>query len=165
MEHCYQRASINDNSEYIHNRIQSHERRLRFREVQIGQEGKQAYLTHLVGDAIQWKLPWITGRALLRRYTSYFIEQIELEGIQPYAPLRVLRQFKIEQNISFMVGHGYNRSHLWKRGTIGQNQKTTRNMDRHTFSRNGQTTWCITGYYAWKVEGSPIMRPRGSLGW
>ncbi|KAG5579759.1 hypothetical protein H5410_050386 [Solanum commersonii] len=41
----------------------------------------------------------VHGRALLRTNHIYFIELIGLEGFQPYAPLRVLQQFGITQDV------------------------------------------------------------------
>ncbi|KAH0655573.1 hypothetical protein KY285_030455 [Solanum tuberosum] len=43
---------------------------------------------------IQWKLHWLsTPLAIVRGDDRYFIELIGLKGVQPYTPLRVLRQF------------------------------------------------------------------------
>ncbi|KAH0670782.1 hypothetical protein KY285_025035 [Solanum tuberosum] len=64
------------------------------------EDGWRLFLTHLTRNHIQWRLPWVHGRALLRANQAYFIELIGLEGFQPYAPLRVLRQFGITQGIS-----------------------------------------------------------------
>ncbi|KAG5599654.1 hypothetical protein H5410_031024 [Solanum commersonii] len=54
------------------------------------EDGWHLFLTHLTGNHIQWRLPWVHGRALLRTNHVYFIELIRLEGFRPYAPLRVL---------------------------------------------------------------------------
>ncbi|KAH0738533.1 hypothetical protein KY290_037238 [Solanum tuberosum] len=43
---------------------------------------------------IQWKLHWLsTPHAIVRGDDRYIIELIGLKGVQPYTPLRVLRQF------------------------------------------------------------------------
>lgn len=57
------------------------------------------FLTNLMGDSIQWKYPWMEELAFARTRHLYFIEVIGLGGIQPYTPLRVLRQFGVVQDI------------------------------------------------------------------
>ncbi|KAH0682133.1 hypothetical protein KY289_019885 [Solanum tuberosum] len=52
------------------------------------------FLTELESYRIQWKLHWLsTPHAIVRGDDRYFIELISLKGVQPYTPLRVLRQF------------------------------------------------------------------------
>ncbi|KAH0781491.1 hypothetical protein KY290_001089 [Solanum tuberosum] len=54
----------------------------------------QIFLTELESYRIQWKLHWLsTPHAIVRGDDRYFIEPIGLKGVQPYIPLRVLRQF------------------------------------------------------------------------
>lgn len=56
-------------------------------------------LTHLTGNFVNWKLSWMSGRAIVRGLEKYFIELMGLKGIQPYAPLRILRQFGLVQDV------------------------------------------------------------------
>ncbi|KAH0669355.1 hypothetical protein KY285_023513 [Solanum tuberosum] len=83
----------------LRNKIRSHAARLSMWDAPNNEDSWRLFLTHLTGNRIQWRLPWVYGRALLRTNHAYFIELIGLEGFQPYAPLRVLRQFGITQGI------------------------------------------------------------------
>lgn len=56
-------------------------------------------MTHLSGEWINWKLSWLSDRAILRTLGKYFIVLIGLGGIQPYSPLRVLRQFGLIKDV------------------------------------------------------------------
>ncbi|KAG5590458.1 hypothetical protein H5410_040972 [Solanum commersonii] len=95
LEHFYQRLAENGTEANLHNKIRSHAMRLSMWDALNNEDGWRLFLTHLTGNHIQWRLPWVHGRALLRTNHTYFIELIGLEGFQPYAPLRVLRQFRI----------------------------------------------------------------------
>ncbi|KAH0671250.1 hypothetical protein KY285_023639 [Solanum tuberosum] len=54
----------------------------------------QILLIELESYHIQWKLHWLsTPHSIVRGDDRYFIELIGLKGVQPYAHLRVLRQF------------------------------------------------------------------------
>ncbi|KAH0732924.1 hypothetical protein KY290_003771 [Solanum tuberosum] len=56
----------------------------------------------LESGRIQWKLHWLsTPHAIVRGDDRYFIELIGLKGVQPYAPLRVLRQFGRTQTMVY----------------------------------------------------------------
>ncbi|KAG5572252.1 hypothetical protein H5410_062018, partial [Solanum commersonii] len=98
-EHFYQRRAENGTEATSPNKIRSHVIRLNMWDAPNNEVGWRIFLTHLTGNHIQWRLPWVHGRALLRTNQAYFIELIGLEGFQPYAPLRVLRQFGITQGV------------------------------------------------------------------
>uniref|UniRef100_M0ZZ41 Uncharacterized protein n=1 Tax=Solanum tuberosum TaxID=4113 RepID=M0ZZ41_SOLTU len=98
-----------------HNRIQSHENRLRNWNVPTGEENWRTFLTSLTGDSIRWKYPWMAGLAFVKTRHLYFIKLIGLGGIQPYD--RVRRHLTICASLSFatiwscpihtaMVDHG-----------------------------------------------------------
>ncbi|KAH0701838.1 hypothetical protein KY285_016116 [Solanum tuberosum] len=91
------------------NKIESHEDRLQnWVGEPTGREEWHTFLNNLTGDAIQWKFSWVTGLAFARTRYFFFIELIGLRGIQPYAPLRVMRQFGVIQDIplwSIMGSH------------------------------------------------------------
>ncbi|MCD9646394.1 hypothetical protein HAX54_036201 [Datura stramonium] len=61
---------------------------------------------NITGDFIEWKYPWLEARVRLRALHHYFIDLIGLGGIQPYAALRVIRQFSLLQRHTFMVPYG-----------------------------------------------------------
>ncbi|KAH0698507.1 hypothetical protein KY284_012722 [Solanum tuberosum] len=99
VEYFYQRKAENGSEADLHNKIRSHAMILSTWDALNNEEGCRLFLTHLTGNRIQWRLTWVYGRALLRVNQAYFIELIGLQGFQPYAPLRVLRQFGITQGV------------------------------------------------------------------
>ncbi|KAK4713619.1 hypothetical protein R3W88_019526 [Solanum pinnatisectum] len=99
LEYFYQRQVENGTEAGVHNKIRSYAMRLSIWDAPNNESGWRFFLTHFTGNYIQWRLPWVHGRALLRTNHAYFIELIGLEGFQPYAPLRVLRRFGITQGV------------------------------------------------------------------
>ncbi|KAH0689361.1 hypothetical protein KY289_016719 [Solanum tuberosum] len=95
LEHFYQRQEENGVEVNLHNKIRSHAARLSMWDASNNEDGWRLFLTHFTGNRIQWRLPQVHGRALLRSNHAYFIKLIGLEEFHPYAPLRVLRQFGI----------------------------------------------------------------------
>ncbi|KAH0669519.1 hypothetical protein KY285_023686 [Solanum tuberosum] len=76
------------------NKIDNHPRRTVAFTAPIGFVDWQIFLIELESGHIQWKLYWLsTPHAIVRGDDRYFIELIGLKGVQPYASLRVLRQF------------------------------------------------------------------------
>ncbi|KAH0688977.1 hypothetical protein KY289_016335 [Solanum tuberosum] len=108
-EHFYRRDPQMDYYRGAPNKIESHEDRLQnWVGVPTGREEWRIFLNNLTGDAIQWKFSWVTGLAFAKTRYFFFIELIGLRGIQPYAPLRVMRQFGVIQDIplwSIMGSH------------------------------------------------------------
>ncbi|XP_049399849.1 uncharacterized protein LOC125863921 [Solanum stenotomum] len=99
-EHFYRRDSQMDYYIGAPNKIESHEDRLQnWVGAPIGREEWRTFLNNVMGDTIQWKFSWVTELAFARTRYFFFIELIGLRGIQPYAPLRVMRQFGVIQDI------------------------------------------------------------------
>lgn len=74
------------------NKIQSHEYRLRYWIVPTGEEDSHKFLIIIIiRNSIQWKYSWMAGLDFVKTRNLYFIKLIGLWGIQPYAPLRVLK--------------------------------------------------------------------------
>ncbi|KAK4375318.1 hypothetical protein RND71_005995 [Anisodus tanguticus] len=67
----------------------------------VGTKDWCEFLASRTSDRIQWKYPLlpITKKAYIRCRRLYYIELIDLKCLQPYAPLRTLRQFDQEQII------------------------------------------------------------------
>ncbi|KAH0688044.1 hypothetical protein KY285_016605 [Solanum tuberosum] len=158
-EHFYQRDPQMDYYIGAPNKIESHEDRLQnWVGAPIGSEEWSTYLNNLTGDAIQWKFSWVTGLAFARTWYFFFIELIGLRGIQPYAPLRVIRQFGVIQDIP-----------LWS--IIGSHEdaftsvslERIRNMQAEWESiidlEIGEERWCTPEYYAWRNTVSHMARP------
>ncbi|KAH0650343.1 hypothetical protein KY284_030255 [Solanum tuberosum] len=80
LEHFYQRHAENGVEADLRNKIRSHATRLSMWDAPNDEDGWRFFLTHVTGNRIQWRLPWVHGRALLRTNQDYFIELIGLEG-------------------------------------------------------------------------------------
>ncbi|KAH0729920.1 hypothetical protein KY289_001108 [Solanum tuberosum] len=123
------------------------------------EEGWRLSLTHLTCNRIQWRLPWVHGRALLRANQTYFIELIGLEGFQPYVPLRVLRQFGITQGIPLwsniaLIEVDYEGTIPIKRiAALVQGWCGILDSDM------GVESWCTPEYYTWFMMGGILARP------
>ncbi|KAK4708429.1 hypothetical protein R3W88_029354 [Solanum pinnatisectum] len=95
-EHFYQRANMVDNirrSMGIKNI--NHHSRMKYFVSPIGTKDWFMYLRECSATKIQWKYYWLKPRCVIIRGNElYFIKLIGLNGVQPYAPLRVLRQFR-----------------------------------------------------------------------
>ncbi|KAH0632836.1 hypothetical protein KY284_035622 [Solanum tuberosum] len=119
------------------------------------EDGWRLFPTHLTGNHIPWQLPWVHGRALLRTNQAYFIELIGLEGFQPYAPLRVLRQFGITKGVNYEGRIPIERIATLVQGWCGI-------LD----SDMGVESWCTPEYYTWFMIGGILTRPsyEGILG-
>ncbi|KAK4356107.1 hypothetical protein RND71_025078 [Anisodus tanguticus] len=61
----------------------------------VGVNDWYEFLASRTGDQIQWKYPLLpnTKKAYVKCKRLYYIELIGLKGLQPYSPLRILRQF------------------------------------------------------------------------
>ncbi|KAH0633191.1 hypothetical protein KY284_035977 [Solanum tuberosum] len=94
IEHFYIRSDVVDIFMGYGNKINNHPRRMVAFTAPVGFVDWQIFLTELESYRIQWKLHWLsTPHAIVRGNDRYFIELIGLKGVQPYTPLRVLRQF------------------------------------------------------------------------
>ncbi|KAH0781779.1 hypothetical protein KY290_001377 [Solanum tuberosum] len=94
IEHFYLRSDAVDIFLGYGNKIDNHPRRMVTFTAPVGFVDWQIFLTELESYRIQWKLHWLsTPHAIVRGDDRYFIELIGLKGVQPYTPLRVLRQF------------------------------------------------------------------------
>ncbi|KAH0655574.1 hypothetical protein KY285_030456 [Solanum tuberosum] len=94
IEHFYLRSDAVDNFLGYGNKINNHLRRMIAFTAPVGFIDWQIFLIELESYRIQWKLHWLsTPLAIVRGDDRYFIELIGLKGVQPYTPLRVLRQF------------------------------------------------------------------------
>lgn len=62
------------------------------------------FLSHLNDDSMQWMFSWFPSEVLVFRTKIVpFLVLIGLRGLQPYAPLRVLRQSGRKQNIPLVA--------------------------------------------------------------
>lgn len=159
LEHFYQRQAEIGTEEDLHNKIRSHAMRLSTWDAPNNEEGWRLFLTHLTGNRIQWRLPWVHGRALLRANQAYFIELVGLEGFQPYAPLRVLRQFGITQgvplwsNMALIKVDYEGRIPIERIASLVQGWCDILNLDM------GVESWCTPEYYTWFMRGGILARP------
>lgn len=92
-EHFFQREPTIDYFVCTSKMIHIHEKRMRHWGAPHGQEELCDLLNHLIGDIVNWKLSWLYRQSNREVSKTYLIELMGLEVIQPYAPLRVLRQF------------------------------------------------------------------------
>ncbi|XP_060203223.1 uncharacterized protein LOC132631613 isoform X1 [Lycium barbarum] len=140
-------------------RIQSHTERMRYWPEPIGEKEWRAFLVQLTGDAIQWKYPWLAGRPLVRTANLYFVELVGLDGIQPYAPLRVLRQFGVTHDVpvwSRMALHEGNYDRVVPVARVRILQREWLNMITIGM---GDESWCTLEYYAWYNVGGLTLLP------
>ena len=112
VEHFYQRANkVEIFRGTMENKIINHHLRMKYFISPVGTEDWFTYLKERSSVEIQWKYYLLKPqRAIIRRNELYIIELIGLNGVQPYAPLRVLRQFGQIQMIplrSHMSHYGY----------------------------------------------------------
>ncbi|TMW84990.1 hypothetical protein EJD97_024004 [Solanum chilense] len=118
----------------------------------VGTEDWFTYLKERSAVEIQWKYYWLKPRrAIIRGNELYFIELIGLNGVQPYAPLRVLRQFGQIQMIplrSHMSHYGYDfGSELPQVNTILRRWKNVITIDVQE-----HRPFCTPEYYVWLLE-------------
>ncbi|KAK4360388.1 hypothetical protein RND71_019340 [Anisodus tanguticus] len=101
MEHFYQRPNMVDICFSELNKIVSFYDRTKRFVSPVGVIDWYGFLTSRTCDQIQWKYPLLPNakKAYIRCKGLYYIELIGLKGLQPYAPLRVLRQLGQEQII------------------------------------------------------------------
>ncbi|KAK4341171.1 hypothetical protein RND71_039672 [Anisodus tanguticus] len=101
MEHFYQRPNMVDICFSESNKIVSFYDRTKRFVSPVGINDWYEFLASRTGDQIQWKYPLLlnTKKAYIRCKRLYYIELIGLKGLQPYAPLRLLRQFGQKQII------------------------------------------------------------------
>lgn len=118
----------------------------------VGMEDWYTYMKNLTGYQIEWRYSWLTAStALIRSCELYYIELIGLKGLQPYAPIRVLRQFGRNQVIP-LRGH-MDRSEF-EFGTILEIHRVAEILQRWenflTISIYGfEQAYCTPKYYAW----------------
>ena len=94
IEHFYKRNNLIDMLNGMGNKITNHPIRMKYFVAPVGVQNWLAFLKKLRGCHIQWKYFWLNTRhVIIRGDDRYFIELIGIKGVQPYAPLRVLRQF------------------------------------------------------------------------
>ncbi|KAK4723979.1 hypothetical protein R3W88_026758 [Solanum pinnatisectum] len=94
IEHFYLRSDEVDIFLGYGNKIDNHLRRMVAFTAPIGFVEWQIFFIKLESCRIQWKLHWLTTpNAIVRGDDLYLIELISLKDVQPYVPLRVLRQF------------------------------------------------------------------------
>ncbi|KAH0746476.1 hypothetical protein KY285_008133 [Solanum tuberosum] len=150
----------------LRNKIRSHATRLSMWDAPNDEDGWRLFLTHLTGNHIQWRLPWVHGRALLRTNQAYFIELIGLEGFQPYAPLRVLRQFGITQGVPLWSNMALIEINYEGRIPIERIATLVQGWCGILDSDMGVESWCTPEYYTWFMIGGIFARPsyEGILG-
>ncbi|KAH0769773.1 hypothetical protein KY290_013755 [Solanum tuberosum] len=166
LEHFYQRHAENGIEADLRNKIRSHATRLSMWDAPNDEDGWRLFLTHVTGNRIQWRLPWVHGRALLRTNQDYFIELIGLEGFQPYAPLRVLRQFGITQGVPLWSNMALIEVNYEGRIPIERIATLVQEWCGILDSDMGVESWCTPEYYAWFMIGGILARPsyEGILG-
>ncbi|KAH0665457.1 hypothetical protein KY290_027689 [Solanum tuberosum] len=165
-EHFYRRDPQMDYYIGARNKIESHEDRLQnWVGASTGREEWRTFLNNLTGDAIQWKFSWIRGLTFARTQYFFFIESIGLRGIQPYAPLRVMRQFGVIQDIPLWSIMG-----LHEKDFTLVSLEWIRNMQAEweyvIDLEIGEKSWCTLEYYAWLNVVSHMAHPsvRGHRG-
>ncbi|XP_060214272.1 uncharacterized protein LOC132641343 [Lycium barbarum] len=100
MKHFYQRPNMADICFSESNKIDSFYERMKLFVSPVGTNDWYEFLISRTGGQIQWKYPLLSRTtAYIRGMRLYFIELTGLKGLQPYAPVRVLRQFGIDQVI------------------------------------------------------------------
>ncbi|XP_060197612.1 uncharacterized protein LOC132626680 [Lycium barbarum] len=100
MEHFYQCPNMADICFSESNKIGSFYERTKLFVSPVGINDWYEFLASRTGDQIRWKYPLLSRTtAYIRGRRLYYIELIGLKGLQPYAPVRVLRQFGIDQVI------------------------------------------------------------------
>ncbi|KAH0752055.1 hypothetical protein KY285_005203 [Solanum tuberosum] len=129
-------------------------------------DGWRLFLTHLTGNRIYWRLPWVHGRALLRSNQAYFIKLIGLEGFQPYAPLRALQQFGITQGVPLWSNMSLIEVDYEGRISIEKIAALVQGWCGIVESDMGVESWCTPEYYTWFMMGGILARPsyEGTLG-
>ena len=153
VEHFYQRANKVDIVRgTMGNKIINHPLRMKHFISPVGTEDWFTYLKERSAVEIQWKYYWLKPRrAIIRGNELYFIELIGLNGVQPYAPLRVLRQFGQIQIIplrSHMSHYGYDfGSELPQVNTILRRWKNVITIDVQE-----HRPFCTPEYYVWLLE-------------
>ena len=94
IDHFHKRSDVVDTYLGQGNKIDNHPRRLARFAAPVGFVDWQIFLTDLESHRIQWKLHWLSRpNVIVRGDDRYFIHLIGLKSVQPYVPLRVLRQF------------------------------------------------------------------------
>ncbi|KAK4351281.1 hypothetical protein RND71_030594 [Anisodus tanguticus] len=93
MEHFYQRPNMVDICFSESNKIVSFYDRTKWFVSPVGVNDWYEFLASRTGDQIQWKYPLLpnTKKAYIRCKRLYYIKLIGLKGLQPYAPLCILR--------------------------------------------------------------------------
>ncbi|KAJ8564485.1 hypothetical protein K7X08_000945 [Anisodus acutangulus] len=101
IEHFYQRSNMTDICFSESNKTASFYDRTKHFLSPVGTKDWYEFLASRISDQIQWKYPLLPNakKAYVRCRRLYYIELIGLKGLQPYAPLRVLRQFGQKQII------------------------------------------------------------------
>ncbi|KAK4706651.1 hypothetical protein R3W88_033783 [Solanum pinnatisectum] len=153
VEHFYQRANMVDIIRgSMGNKISNHASRMKYFVSPVGTEDWFVYLRERSATQIQWKYYWLKPRrAIIRGNELYFIELVGLNGVQPYAPLRVLRQFGQIQMIplrSHMSHYGYDfGSEIPHVSTILRRWERVMTIDVQE-----HRPFCTPEYYVWLLE-------------
>ncbi|KAH0761068.1 hypothetical protein KY290_017141 [Solanum tuberosum] len=153
VEHFYQRTnSVDILRGTMGNKIINHTSRMKYFDSPVGTEDWFVYLRERSAINIQWKYYWLKPRrVIIRGNDLYFIELIGLNGMQPYAPLRVLRQFGQIQMIPL-------RSHMGQYEydfgpEIPQVGTILRRWEKViTIEVREHKPFCTPEYYVWLLE-------------
>jgi len=93
MEHLQQQPKIIQYGSKNDNCIESYEERTKNYQAPEGIEAWVSHLKALTANQIEWTLGWLPMREVIHMSTSNsYLLLLGLRSIQPYAPLRVLRQ-------------------------------------------------------------------------
>lgn len=131
-----------------------------------GQEELREMITHLSGEWIKWKHSWLSGNAIVRTLENYFIEPIELESIQPYAPLQALRQIGLIQDLPLWSRTALYEDDYNGKISIPRVRKLQDEWDDLIIMPMGQNSWCTPKYFVWINEEVELAWPsKEGLAW
>lgn len=152
IEHFYKRCELIDILNGMGNKIASHPIRMKHFIAPVGVKEWFTFLNGLSGCHIQWKYFWLRIRAaMVRNDERYFIELIGLICVQPYAPLRVLRQFGQIQMIPLHSSMN-NSEYDFESGIPRVHDVLQRWEKMITIDAKEQRPFCTPEYYVWMVE-------------
>ena len=101
VEHLYRRPTIARFNPERFNRIKDYEERLEKYKCPEGVRDWNTFFRSLTADKITWNLPWFPWRQVIHSSVIRpFLLLMGIRGVQPYVPLRVLRQLGRHQIIS-----------------------------------------------------------------
>nr|XP_033515016.1 uncharacterized protein LOC117279573 [Nicotiana tomentosiformis] len=123
-----------------------------------GHEEWREMLTHLSREFIKWKISWLSGRAILRSPGKYFIELVGLERIQSYAPLRVLRQFDLIQDVPLLSRIALYEDDYNGQILIPRVRRLQDECNDFITMGMGQNPWCTSEYFVWIDEEDKLAK-------